>query len=72
MTRVYTARNLPEAHLIKNLLEQEEIEVYIKNEKLVSVLGESPLSPTYMFYPEIWVNDEDRERAITIIQRNNQ
>jgi len=72
MTRVYTARNLLEARLIKNLLAQEEIEVLIKNEKLISVMGESSLAPTHMFYPEVWVNDEDIEQTSTISQGMNQ
>ena len=42
MINVYNAANSLEAHLIKNLLEQQDIPVFIQGEHLQSGVGEIP------------------------------
>ncbi|MDA8363760.1 MAG: DUF2007 domain-containing protein [Gammaproteobacteria bacterium] len=65
MQRLYSAANLPEAHLIKGMLSAAGIETRILNEHLQGGLGELPFSEVY---PEIWLEDEcDAPRARRII-----
>jgi hypothetical protein len=59
MQRLYTAANVPEAHLVCGLLRAAGIEARIFNEYSPGALGELPASCAY---PEIWI-DEDRDAA---------
>ncbi|MES2354866.1 MAG: DUF2007 domain-containing protein [Pseudomonadota bacterium] len=54
MRKVYTALNLPEAHLVLHLLQHEGIDAVVFNENACSMLGEIPLDASL---PEIWVKD---------------
>jgi hypothetical protein len=61
MKRVYQANDLPQAYLLKHLLEEAGIPVTIFNENAQGGVGELPFTHTY---PEIWVTrDSDRHRA---------
>ncbi|HVK57133.1 MAG TPA: DUF2007 domain-containing protein [Burkholderiales bacterium] len=65
MRKVYTAGNLPEAHLILHLLRNQGIDARVFNENACSVFGELPLSASL---PEVWVTDVAYEaRAIQMI-----
>lgn len=63
--RLYTAADLTEAYMLRDLLGQAGIEVFILNEHVSGALGEIPFTHTY---PEIWLqNGDDRRRAKEIV-----
>lgn len=64
MQRIYDANNLIEAHIIKGLLEQQDIEVYIGGYYLQGGVGELPASGNV----SIWVAEQQTEHAIEIIK----
>ena len=67
MIRLYRAANLPEAHLIKDLLAQEGIESFVFNENAQSGAGQLPLTE---IYPEVWVaKDRDLANAKSVVQQ---
>ena len=64
MKRIYLARDITQAQLLENLLEQQFIPAKIENAHQSSGLGELAVS-----YPEIWVTREaDAERARRIVE----
>jgi len=66
MRKVYTASNLPEAHLILHLLQHAGIDARVFNENACSVFGEMPLSASL---PEVWVMDVAYEaRACLVVE----
>ena len=54
MERLYKASNLPDAHLLRDLLEEEGLQACIVNETLSSLVGELPFG---MVQPEVWIKD---------------
>ncbi len=65
MRRLYTAADLPEAHLVRQLLAQAGIEARVFNEYAQGALGEIPFGQAY---PEVWLVDErDAPRARAIV-----
>ena len=64
MQRIYDANDLIEAHIIKGLLEQQDIEVYIGGYYLQGGIGELPASGNV----SIWVADQQSIHAIEIIK----
>lgn len=52
MFRIYHASDLPQAYLIKRLLEDEGVPSKILNENAQGGLGEIPFTHTY---PEVWL-----------------
>lgn len=66
MIRLYTAANLPDAHIVLNLLAQSGIEARVFNENAQGGLGEIPFTHTY---PEVWLMDaRDVRRAKQIVE----
>ena len=66
MKRVYSAANLPDAHIIANLLTQSGIAVQIFNTNAVGALGELPVDSAQ---PQVWIEDDAQEtRARDLIQ----
>ncbi|MEE8387931.1 MAG: DUF2007 domain-containing protein [Acidiferrobacterales bacterium] len=66
MERLYSAANLPEAYLIRDLLAEVGVRTQILNENAQGGVGEIPFTETY---PEIWVERKnDMERARRIIE----
>lgn len=66
MKRIYSAGNLPEAHLLSHLLERAGIRHHVFNENLQGGVGELPFTHAW---PEIWIVDEsDTGRALEIIR----
>jgi len=64
--RVYIPKDPVEAHLVKGLLEGEDIKVLVKGEALWSIRGEVPITPETC--PSVWViEDSDYERAIEVL-----
>ncbi|MGB8855377.1 MAG: DUF2007 domain-containing protein [Burkholderiales bacterium] len=55
MKKVYVAQNLPDAHIVLNLLVQAGIDTQVFNANAQSGMGELPFTETY---PQVWVMDD--------------
>jgi hypothetical protein len=67
MKRLCKAASLPDAHILRDLLEQAGIDAHVFNENAQSGAGELPLPEAL---PEVWVSRErDLERAREIVRR---
>ncbi len=65
MLRLYTAADLPEAHLVMQLLARAGIETQVFNEHAQGGLGEIPFTHAW---PEVWViEDTDLQRAQRVL-----
>ena len=65
MLKIYSAANLPEAHLLLNLLQQAGISAQVLNTYAQGASGEIPFEQAY---PQIWLEDErDKVLAEKII-----
>ncbi len=65
MRRLYTASNLPEAHLLLHRLTESGIEACVLNEHAQGGLGEIPFTHAW---PEVWIMEEaDEPRARRIV-----
>jgi hypothetical protein len=65
MQRLYSAANLPEAHLVRGLLMAAGIEARVLNEYASGALGELPFAEVA---PSVWIEEErDLLRARQII-----
>lgn len=64
MLCIYNASDLIEANIVKGLLEQQHIEVYVSGFYLQGGVGEIPPADN----TSIWVNDNDAKRAGEIVQ----
>lgn len=68
MKQVYGAKDPFEVHLIKNLLENEGIQVVVRGEHLFGLRGSIPVSQET--WPSVWVvQDGDFERAQEVVLR---
>jgi hypothetical protein len=66
MKRLCRAISLPDAHILRGLLEQSGIAAHVFNENAQSGAGELPLQEAL---PEVWVTDErDFTRAQELIR----
>jgi len=66
MLKLYDASNLPEAHLLLDLLSQAGIAAQVLNSYAQGATGEIPFGQAY---PELWLEDEnDWPRAQAIIK----
>lgn len=65
MKKIYTADSAAMAWHIRNVLEQHDIYAVVKNEKLASIAGETPITETM---PEVWVKPLFAKRAEQIVQ----
>jgi hypothetical protein len=66
LKKVYTAINPADAHLLKGLLEGEDIEAEVRGEFLYGVRGEVPITPDTC--PSVWVMDDaDYDRAMELV-----
>ena len=63
MLKIYSASNLPEAHLLLDLLKQAGIVAKILNSYAQGATGEIPFEQAY---PQIWLEDE-RDKSIAEI-----
>lgn len=65
MKKIYIAANLPDAHIVLNMLQSENIEAHIFNQHAQSGMGEIPFTHAY---PEVWLTqDSDISRAQDLI-----
>ena len=61
MQKLFSSHNLVEVESFKELLEQEGIQTWIKNQQGSSLAGEVPFAEVF---PELWVlNDADHRAA---------
>jgi len=58
MKRVYNAQNLPDAHLLRDLLQQAGIAAHVFNENANSLLGLVPVSAGQ---PQVWITQAHQE-----------
>ena len=66
MKKIYTAKNPADAHLLKGLLEGENIEAEVRGEFLYGVRGEVPITPDTC--PSVWVvDDSDYDKAMELV-----
>ena len=67
MRRVYTAATLPEAHLIRQLLESAGINARVFNENAQGAIGELPVTAAW---PDVWIVQNHQFRAArAVIER---
>jgi hypothetical protein len=65
MKRVFVGETLADVGLLKQLLEHEGLDCYVRNEQLGGALGEVPFLECM---PELWVlRNDDAERATALI-----
>lgn len=66
LKKIYIAKNPADAHLLKGLLEGENIEAEVRGEFLYGVRGEVPITPDTC--PSVWVMDDaDYDRAMELV-----
>jgi len=65
MKRLCRAANLPEAHILRGLLEQAGIETMVFNEHAQSGVGHLPVMDAW---PELWVGEADAQRAAAVLE----
>lgn len=66
MKKIYLARDLSDAHLLKGLLEGDGIEAEVQGESLWKLRGEIPITEDTA--PSVWVPDEDYDRAMALVE----
>ena len=54
MDPLYKATSLTDAHLLRDLLEEDGLHAFVMNENLSSLAGELPFG---LVLPEVWVTD---------------
>jgi hypothetical protein len=65
MKRIYTAANLPEAALVRDLLQQAGIPAHILNQHAMGALGDLPMSEAL---PQVWIPQSHQElHALKVI-----
>lgn len=72
MKRIYSALNLPDAHIVANLLAQSGIATQIFNANAAGAMGDLPIDAAQ---PQVWVEDDAREgeaRALILAHQRNQ
>ena len=65
MKRVFSSHNSVLVHHSRNLLEAAGVKTELRNQYLASAMGELPPAECQ---PEIWVDDQDAERAAAILR----
>ena len=71
MKKVYVARDLSDAHLLKGFLKGENIEAEVQGESLWKLRGEIPI--TEDTNPAVWViHDADYDRAMELVSIFNE
>lgn len=67
MMRVFAARFLTRVDFVRSLLESDGIPCFIKNEHGAHTAGGGFGSAMAFTWPEIWVDEEDYERAAELV-----
>lgn len=68
MVKVYSAANITEAHIVRGMLEANDIPAYVGGHYLQGGVGE--LAP--MDFATVYVEDEYQQQARTLIDRYQQ
>ena len=70
MKKIYTHDNAFIVHNVKNLVEAQGIEVFLKNEFAQGAVGEVS---AFDAWPELWViNDSDYDSALAVVNATQQ
>lgn len=70
MKKVYSHENQFIVNNMKNIIEAENIDTFLKNEFTQGAIGEIPAFDTW---PEIWVvEDHDAKKALAIVEKVQQ
>jgi hypothetical protein len=64
MKRIYTAQNLPEAYLVRDLLTRSGVAAHVFNEHAMAVMGELALGSAY---PQVWIAQEHQEQHARLV-----
>lgn len=65
MKKLYEAKDLPEAHILRGLLETAGIDAIVRGQSLDPLRGAIPLTEQ----PSVWIMDDaDEERAVPILE----
>lgn len=59
MKRIYSAVNLPEAYLVRDLLTQSGIPAHVFNEHAMGAMGELAVGAAY---PQVWIAQTHQEQ----------
>ena len=59
MKLIYTAANITDAHLVRNMLQQAGIAVHIFNEYAMAAMGDVPIGSAY---PQVWISQLHQEQ----------
>jgi hypothetical protein len=66
MTKLYTAADPLQAHVLRGALEAAGIDAEVRGDYIFSIRGESPVTTETL--PSVWIlNDEDLEAAQAIV-----
>jgi Putative prokaryotic signal transducing protein len=69
MKRIYTAANLPDAHLVHDLLQHAGIPAHIFNGHAMGALGDLPMGSAH---PQVWITQLHQEpQARAVIAKYN-
>jgi hypothetical protein len=68
MKKVYTDDSLMKCGTLQSLLEANDIPCFLKNEAVSGVFGGGCFNP-YHAYPELWVEDDDFDKAKELISQ---
>lgn len=67
MKKIYSSQDVSEIEILRGLLAEEGIKTTVLNEDVGEIAGVVPFTQAM---PQVWViNDEDEERALTIVER---
>jgi hypothetical protein len=65
MTKIYSAQNAIDAHIVKGMLEQQGIQARVNGEYLQGGIGELPL----IGLVTVSVAEEDYEKALEVLRK---
>ena len=72
MKKIFTDNNLTHCDMVKAILNEEGIDVFLKNENICNTAGGSIVGALGFAWPEIWVlNDDSYDRAIKCLQESD-
>ena len=66
LVEIYRAKNLPEAHVIRLMMEREGIDVSISNETLQGIVGEIAMG--WSTSPQVLVKQQDVDAARMLLE----
>jgi hypothetical protein len=67
LVKVYTARDTPQAHFVRSLLEQEGIDATVLGDQLALAIGGIPATRGTL--PAVWVAEESADAARDVVAR---